>query len=92
MKLTSQIECTCTVRASLSEKGVLTLRVNASSVYDDKSGARTTVDIDVPDREAAAVRDSMMAAMKAVEPELHTRISDAISVSRKVAIDLGEMK
>lgn len=92
MKVKTEIECTCTARATLSEDGGLSVRVSASAVYDPETGATTSVDIDVPEAEIKAIGAALAKAIKACEALLPAKITDAIATSRKVAQTLGEIK
>lgn len=93
MKLTTEIEIQCGVRANLSEDGQFSLKVSGAAVYDKETGATTTAQFPVPEAEAKAVRDALEAAMKAAVVEAnHPRMHDAVHISRTVAKSLGEIK
>lgn len=92
MKIKSEIECRTTARATLSEDGRLSVKVTVSAIYDEETGASTSVDIEVPEEEIAIVGGALVKAIHACETRFHDKIMDAISTSRKVAQALGEIE
>lgn len=92
MKITNEIDCRCTVRATFSEEAGLTVRVSAAALYDQDTGASTSVDIDVPEAEKKVIEAALARALKACEQQVPAKITDAIATSRKVAQTLKEIK
>ncbi len=92
MKLKQEIACRYSVRASLTEDGELSVRVIATTVYDETSGATTSAYFDVPETVADGVKVALEAAMKSCEPQIARKITDAIHVSREAAKREGEIE
>lgn len=92
MKLKQEIDCRCSVRASLTEDGELSVRVIATTVYDETSGATTSAYFEVTGEMAAGIRVALEAAMRSCEPQIARKITDAIHVSREAAKREGEIE
>lgn len=91
-KLKSEIDCKLTARATLAEGGEVSVRVYVSAVYDEKSGASTSVEIEVPKDETKLIGLALQKALMCCEKLAHDKIMDAISTSRKVGQIMGEIK
>jgi len=93
MKIHNEIDCSCAVQATLSEDGKkFSVRMTATAVYDEKTGARASAKIAVPKPFADAIEAAMLAALEAGQALVHAPVYDALSASRKTARALGEIK
>ncbi len=92
MQIRNTVNCRCAVRAMLTEDGDVSVRVIATAVYDEKSGATTSTYFNVPQETADGIRAALEAAMKSCEPQIARKIMDAIYVSREAAKREGEIE
>ncbi len=92
MQIKNTVNCRCAARAMLTEDGALSVRVVATAVYDENTGATTSAYFDVPGDVADGIKVALAAAMKSCEPQIARKIMDAIHVSREAAKREGEIE
>ena len=92
MEIKSSINCRLAARAILSEIGGLNVKIIATAIYDEESGATTSAYFDVPEAVVNDVRTALVAAIKSCQPRIGAKILDAIHVSREAAKRKGEIK
>ena len=92
MKLKSEIDCKCAVKATLSDDGEsFFAQFVATAVYDEASGATVVAKLDLDDDDQAVIQEAMILAMQNCSPKIHNKMMDAIATARKVAKDKGEI-
>lgn len=92
MQIKNTVNCRCAARATLTEDGELSVRVIATAVYDENTGATTSAYFEVPKEVAAGIQVALEAAMKSCETPISRKIMDAIHVSREAAKREGEIE
>lgn len=92
MKMQSEIDCKCVVKATLSDDGEsFFAQFIATAVYDEKSGATVAARLELDEEDQVEIQAAMILAMQNCSPKIHDKMMDAIATARKVAKDKEEI-